>query len=52
VKFARTDDEFIYMALAMRGAWRGIHTDQFAKFKTKFTPEYCVGAALRQIGLE
>lgn len=51
VKFARTDDEFIYMALAMRGAWRGVHSDQFAKFREKFSPEYCIGAPLRAIGV-
>ncbi len=47
VKFARTDEEFITLALASRGAWRGIHAGQFDRFKAKFTPEVCVGPALK-----
>lgn len=47
VKFARTDEEFISLALATRGAWRGVHAGQFERFRAKFTPEVCVGPALK-----
>lgn len=49
VKFARTDDEFINLAMATRGVWRGTHAGQFYRFKAKFTPQFCVGAALAMI---
>lgn len=51
VKFAKTDDEFIDIAMMMRGAWRGVHADQFAKFKKKFTPRMCIGDPLVKIGV-
>lgn len=47
VKFATTDVGFLDLAVATRGMWRGVHAWQFAKFKEKFPPEACVGAALR-----
>lgn len=51
VKFAKTDEEFIDLALATRGAWRGVHAGQFEKFKERFTPQFCVGDALEKINL-
>lgn len=51
VKFARADDEFIFMALAMRSMWRNIHYDQFTKFKERFPPEVCIGDPLRRVGI-
>ena len=51
VKFAQTDDEFVGLALAVRAAWRGIHADQFARFRERFTPEFCLGEPLRAIGI-
>ena len=51
VKFARTDDDFIQLALMSRGMWRNIHFDQFTKFKEKFTPEVCIGDPLRRVGI-
>lgn len=51
VKFAPTDEEFIDLAMATRGAWRGVHAGQFERFKDKLTPRFCVGDALEKIGL-
>lgn len=51
IKFAKTDEEFLDLAVATRAAWRGVHAGQFAKFKEKLSPEFCLGAALRTIGI-
>ncbi len=51
IKFAKTDEEFLDLAVATRAAWRGVHAGQFAKFKEKFSPERCIGQALRTIGI-
>lgn len=51
VRFSTTAEGFFRQALLIRSAWRGVHADQFAKFKAKLSPEHCVGAALRSIGL-
>lgn len=52
VHFSKSEDAFISDALAMRGMWKGIHAGQFRRFVDKFSPEVCVGAALRKIGLD
>lgn len=51
VKFAPSEESFYDFAVGIRAAWRGVHAWQFDKFKTKLTPEYCVGRALREIGI-
>jgi hypothetical protein len=52
VKFSKTEEEFFSMAMLAAKNWRGMHAAQFRRFKEKLTPEVCVGAALRKIGLE
>lgn len=52
VRFAKTDSEFISLALMARGAWRGMHALQFDRFKAKLSPEYCVGRALHALNVE
>lgn len=51
VRFSKTMDRFYDDALMVRAAWRGIHADQFAKFKEKLSPQVCVGNALEKIGV-
>jgi len=51
VTFAKSEDEFINMALMARGNWRGIWAGQFANFRAKLPPEVCVGAPLRSVGV-
>lgn len=51
VTFAKTDDEFLDLAIGVRAAWQGIHAAQFERFKMKLGPERCIGMALRAIGV-
>lgn len=52
VKFARTDEEFIQLALLTRRHWRDAHHFQMERFKARLTPEVCVGRAVRETGLD
>jgi hypothetical protein len=52
VRFSTTLDGFYDTAIMIRGAWRGVHADQFAKFKHRLSPEHCVGRAMREIGFD
>lgn len=52
VDFTKTLDEFYMRCLAVKAAWRGVHEHQFEKFKTKLSPEFCIGLPLRKIGIE
>jgi hypothetical protein len=52
VRFAKTEDEFVTLALMARGAWREMHALQFDRFRAKLSPEYCVGRALRSLGVD
>lgn len=52
VKFAKTESEFISLALTARAMWRGMHAAQFDRFRARLTPQYCVGAALTALGIE
>lgn len=49
VKFTRTEEEFISVALLTRNRWREAHALQFERFKRKFSPEKCVGVALNAV---
>jgi len=51
VTFAKTEEEFINMALLARGNWRGLHAGQFARFRDRLPPEVCVGEPLRRVGV-
>lgn len=51
VKFSDTSETFFNDALMMRAAWRGVHSAQYSRFREKFTPEFCIGRALREIRL-
>lgn len=51
VDFAPTMEAFYARALGAAAMWRQVHAAQFAKFKAKMTPEFCVGEPLRKIGL-
>src|SRR5712691_1405782 len=52
VKFSASTETVFNDALMARIAWRGVHSAQFARFREKFTPDFCVGRALREIGME
>jgi hypothetical protein len=51
VRFTDTTEGFLNVALIMRGMWKEIWADQFAKFKEKFSPQFCVGDQLEKIGV-
>lgn len=49
VDFAPSVEQFFAMALATRLQWRKVHRRQLAKFRTRLTPDICIGAPLRTI---
>jgi hypothetical protein len=51
VRFAPSLDAFYDQCMLARAAWRGVHAAQMEAFKTKLSPEKCVGAALQKIGI-
>jgi hypothetical protein len=51
VPFSASVESFYADAIKTAGNWRGIHTEQMARFRERLTPERCVGQALRQIGV-
>ncbi len=51
IKITKSDQEFLDIALASRGAWRGVHAGQFERFQKKLTPEFCIGKALSDLGI-
>lgn len=51
VKFSKSTEDFFHDAWIMRTSWKGVHAAQFARFREKFTPEYCIGRALREVNL-
>lgn len=51
VRFSQSLEKFYDEAMVMRAAWRGIHRDQFDKFREKLSPRDCVGNGLAQLGL-
>lgn len=51
VRFTHSVDEFFATATMFRAMWRGIYQDQLAKFKMRLSPEFCVGAPLRAMGV-
>jgi hypothetical protein len=50
VRFSKTQESFFDEAMLAKSMWRSIHATQLAKFKEKFPPEVCIGAALEKIG--
>lgn len=51
VTFAQNEDDFLQKLTTASATWRHLHRGQFERFKERFTPEFCVGRALREIGL-
>ncbi len=51
IRFSASDESLIAEAVAVRATWRSVHAEQMEKFKILFSPERCVGAALRSCGL-
>lgn len=51
IDFAEQKGDFVNLAMATLANWRSVHARQFGAFRAKFTPEYCVGRALTEIGL-
>lgn len=46
VKFTKSEDEFIQIALSTTKRWRETHNTQFSRFKEKFPPSVCLNPAL------
>lgn len=42
---------FLDACLMARSSWRSLHARQFDRFRALMTPEWCVGRALREVGL-
>ena len=51
VTFTSSMEHFFNQAMVTRSAWKGAHKMQMEKFIAKFSPEFCVGKALEQIGM-
>jgi len=51
VRFTDTIEQFYDTCLFVRSLWRDIHRQQMEAFRTKLSPENCVGRAFREIGL-
>jgi len=51
VDFADRKGDFVNLAMEVLTDWRGVHARQFTAFREKFSPEFCLGNALRQIGV-
>lgn len=51
VKFSASLDAFYNDCLMARSMWKGLHASQMAKFRERLTPEFCIGRALREIGI-
>lgn len=51
VRFASSDEDFVNQALVTKASWRGAWAQQMERFKRMLTPERCIGAPLRQIGV-
>lgn len=51
IDFPATMEQFYATALMTKAVWRGVWEKQFERFKTKMSPERCVGEPLRQIGI-
>lgn len=51
VNFTDSMDHFFNTAMLVRTAWRGTYAMQMEKFKSKLTPEFCIGEPLRKIGV-
>jgi hypothetical protein len=47
----RCVENFINDCLLAQAMWKGLHGTQFTRFSERMTPEYCVGRALREVGL-
>ena len=52
VRFSNTLEGFFSTAMLVRSMWKGVHADQMAKFKEKFSPEKCAGKSLAEIGID
>jgi hypothetical protein len=52
VWFSDSLDKFYSDALMVRTMWDGIYRSQFEKFKTKLSPQICVGEAIKKVNLD
>ena len=51
VVFGKDFDDFLHRAWLMRLNWKSEWIRQFEAFRQKFSPDYCIGRALREIGV-
>ncbi len=52
IKFSEDSEAFFQDCFMARNVWRSLHATQFEKFREKMPPDFCVGRALREIGLK
>ncbi len=51
IDFPKTMDGFFAQALLTKATWKSQWEQQVARFKTKMSPEFCIGEPLRRIGI-
>lgn len=51
VNFSSSLDHFYNLALMAATNWKAFHANQMERFKTKLSPELCVGHALEKLGM-
>lgn len=51
IDFTKTMEDFYARAMIVKGMWKSVWAKQMENFKTKMTPEYCIGEPLRRIGV-
>ena len=51
IDFSRNMEDFYARALTVKGIWKSVWASQLSKFKIEMSPEYCIGAPLKKIGI-
>ena len=51
VRIAKTEEDFINLAILTARRWRDAHAMQLERFKKRLTPAYCIGEPLARIGI-
>ncbi len=52
IKFSEDSEAFLQDCFMARSVWRSLYLTQFERFREKMSPEFCIGRALREIGMK